>query len=318
MIPVAEWRPATPDDASAIVALQDACFAVDDTFREVESEIRERFEIPGMNADLDSLVAVMPEGDVLASIWSYVADTAETQWTGSSEIHIHPDYRTPEVEGFALDWWENRTTTRLLAKDDDLPKKLAHSVWGQQTDRLAFLEARGYRVERYFDELVRDLDAPIGSTDLSNGLRMLSIRDANPDDDRIVHNEAFRDHWGSQPLSRERWATFTNEFYLPDASYVVYDGDRPVAHVMSGCWPHDFEDRGWPHAWVLSLGVVESHRGMGIAKALLNRAMSDFKAMGMEKAVLDVDSENPTGAYALYEGVGFSRDRRTMSVAKPI
>jgi len=313
-----EWRPATPDDVPAIVVLQDACFEVDRTYREVESEIRERFEIPGFDAELDSVLGIAPDGTVLVSIWSHVPDTADTEWRGWADLHIHPGHRTPGVKEFALDWWERRTTERLLAKGGDLPKKLSHDVWEHQHEELAFLEGRGYRIERYFDELIRDLSEPIGSTVIPDGLRMVRTREGNPGDDRLVHNESFKDHWGSQSHSPERWATFINEFYLPDASHVVYDGERPVAHVMSMSYPHDFEDRGWPHAWIGSIGVVRSHRGRGLARALLNRAMADFKEMGMERALLDVDSESTTGAYALYESVGFTLDRRTMSLAKSI
>ena len=47
-------------------------------------------------------------------------------------------------------------------------------------------------------------------------------------------------------------------------------------------------------------------RGRGIAQALLADAMRRFAAAGMEVASLDVDSENPTGALALYVKMGYA------------
>ena len=46
-------------------------------------------------------------------------------------------------------------------------------------------------------------------------------------------------------------------------------------------------------------------RGRGVAQALLADAMRRFAAAGMDKASLDVDSENPTGALALYTKMGY-------------
>jgi len=45
--------------------------------------------------------------------------------------------------------------------------------------------------------------------------------------------------------------------------------------------------------------------------------LRDFVEMGMARALLAVDSENPTGAYGLYEQLGFVHDRRTVAMTKP-
>lgn len=44
-----------------------------------------------------------------------------------------------------------------------------------------------------------------------------------------------------------------------------------------------------------------------MAVALLAAAMRAFLAGGMERAVLDVDTDNPTGAYGLYSGLGYAK-----------
>lgn len=313
-VPGAIWRPAEPGDAAAVSRLQDACFEVDDTYREVESEILDRLDDPGVDAATDSLLAVRDDGDVLVSIWSYVPTAAESKWRAFADVHVHPDHRTDEVYDFALGWWEARSRQRLSERSDGLPKVLWFSAYTHEEALVERMRARGYEIARYYDELVRDLSSPIDPPELPDGMQLVPAEEARHGDELAVHNEAFRDHWGSQPFTQERWDQFKNEFYLPEASYLVYDGDTPVGHVMSGKWPHDFEDRGFTHSWILSLGVVRSHRKRGIASAMITRAMTDFADDGMEYAMLDVDSENPSGAYGLYEALGFVPTRQTVAL----
>ncbi len=58
------------------------------------------------------------------------------------------------------------------------------------------------------------------------------------------------------------------------------------------------------HGWVGEIGVLATHRGRGIAGALLRRSFATFAARGVGRVMLAVDAENPTGATALYERVG--------------
>jgi ribosomal protein S18 acetylase RimI-like enzyme len=311
------FRHASEIDSPAIVALQDACYEVDRTYREVESEILDRFDNPGIDPEVDSLLIVDRDGALIASVWS-ILPAASTWWRAFGEVHVHPQHRIEPWLSFTQEWWEARSRQRLAAIDDDLDRVLWMSVYEHETERIAFLESRGYEVRRYYDELLRDLSAPIEPRPLPSGITLVPAEEAPPGDELLVHNEAFRDHWGSQPFTQERWDHFKDEFYLPDSSWVAYDGDAPVGHIMCGQWPQDFEDRGFRHSWILSVGVLRSHRGRGVASAMITGALEDFAADGMEYGALDVDSENPSGAYGLYEGLGFVLDRRTLAMLKPV
>ncbi|MGI8899567.1 MAG: GNAT family N-acetyltransferase [Nocardioides sp.] len=56
--------------------------------------------------------------------------------------------------------------------------------------------------------------------------------------------------------------------------------------------------------WVRNLGVLTAHRGLGIARVLLDRAFATFHARGFTWAGLGVDRANETGAHRLYESAG--------------
>jgi len=119
-------------------------------------------------------------------------------------------------------------------------------------------------------------------------------------------------------VSDKSWALHANEFLLSESSFVVYDDGVPVGYLMAGAYPHDFEDKGRREAWIEGLGTVRSHRKRGIASALVTLAMKKFAGSDIVLAILVADSENPTGAYGLYESLGFVHDRRSIAFIKQI
>lgn len=317
-IPGVQWRPAVKSDARGIVALQDACFEVDGGYREVESEIIDRWESDYCSPDQDSLIAVADSGEVIATSWSYIPTIAVTKWRAFEDNWVHPEHRGRSVEEFVLQWWEARSTQRFRDKDDALERWLWQGVYDWQTKKVAFLESHGYEAKRYFDELGRDLALPIAECSLAEELSLRTWERAPLADSLSVHNASFADHWGSQPISEKSWDNGVNEFSLPGASFVAYDGDQPVSYLSASAFPHDFEDKGRSEAWIEGLGTIRSHRKRGIASALVTRAMEVFRVSGFEFALLGVDSANPTGAYHIYESLGFVHDRRNVAYIKVV
>ena len=64
-------------------------------------------------------------------------------------------------------------------------------------------------------------------------------------------------------------------------------------------------------------GADPAWRGRGVATALIGRNLRLLAERGMTEAALLVDSQNPTGALALYERVGFRRVRTDMFYQRP-
>jgi mycothiol synthase len=61
------------------------------------------------------------------------------------------------------------------------------------------------------------------------------------------------------------------------------------------------------------VGVTRAWRKRGIAPALLATTLRAIAEAGLDKAVLDVDSDSPTGALGLYTGLGFEESNRSVS-----
>jgi ribosomal protein S18 acetylase RimI-like enzyme len=64
--------------------------------------------------------------------------------------------------------------------------------------------------------------------------------------------------------------------------------------------------KGWPIGAIQNVGVVRSHRGMGLGRALVRRTLAGFRQAGLRQAYLEVTAEN-AAAVQLYRDVGFHR-----------
>ena len=69
---------------------------------------------------------------------------------------------------------------------------------------------------------------------------------------------------------------------------------------------------GKKYALIDNIAVLRTHRGRGIASALIAHALHAYKADSLEFANLGVDTDNPTGAYRLYTKLGFELLRRSV------
>lgn len=301
------WRPATLDDVEAIVRLQDACFAVDRGYREVADEVAERFESPMLNPEADALLGLDVAGDVVVSIWNHILPNPEEAWQVYDDNYIHPSLRTEEMRDAVLDWWIERAHQRTADDERQLPLEFHQHIYPEtEQETAAFIEGRGFSPSIYFQELRRDLSLPIPEPRVPGGLDLVSTEDV----DRLAlleaRNDAFRDHRGSQAWPADMWnQRMEASTRAPTAEFAVVDSDRPVAYTLCATFPHDWDDLGYSEGWIEGVGTVRSHRGRGLASAVITASMRALADEGLQYATLGVDSENPSGAVGLYTKLGF-------------
>jgi len=188
-----------------------------------------------------------------------------------------------------------------------------------EAERIALLEAGGYRPARWFFEMLRvglddvpDLPLPPG----------IEVRPVTPDQYRAVWEataEALAEEWDGKVPTEEafrRW--LANPLMDPSLWQVAWDGDRVVGTVLP--YINGQENARYSRRWgyTETIMVKQGYRGRGIAKALIARALVAIREHGMEAANLGVDSENASGALRLYEGMGYRPYRRWVTYRKPI
>src|SRR5260221_2646536 len=122
-----------------------------------------------------------------------------------------------------------------------------------------------------------------------------------------TRNESFSDGWHFDPVSPSDWQQFFvgRSDFRPDLSFAILAGEEVVAYSLNNFDPLAAERTGLQVGWIRSLGTRRAWRKRGLASALLVISMRAFQAAGLEYAGLGVDGQNPTGAFSLYEGMGF-------------
>jgi ribosomal protein S18 acetylase RimI-like enzyme len=78
------------------------------------------------------------------------------------------------------------------------------------------------------------------------------------------------------------------------------------------------EQYGRKRGYTQDIFVRRPWRRRGLARSLLVRSIEMFREMGMEETALGVDTQNPSGAFRLYESVGYRPARRHTFFNKPM
>ena len=137
--------------------------------------------------------------------------------------------------------------------------------------------------------------------------------DDRDDELRHVRNAAFADHWGSAVLDTETWHGYIHGHGSRlDLSVIAVDDEsgRAIALCSNAAYPEDEAVTGRKDAWIANIATLREARGRGIASAMIAWSLAAFAAAGFTHALLDVDTDNPTGAARLYRNLGFEPNHR--------
>lgn len=241
---------------------------------------------------------------------------------------VDPQWRGRGIGRELLRWQRARALRNiadLRAADPaarELPARYGAFVEDQITSRARLLRAAGFTPSRWFTEFRRPLDARYDVPSLGiDGLRVDRLDDDRLDTDlservRQAHNDAFLDHWGSNPHDEEAWRTgvVEDEAFRPAQSFAIVDttdtAEPVVAYVVNCEYEHDWVAQGFSAGYTEAIGVRRAWRGRGLAKHLLALSAGVFAEAGHPYAELDADADNPSGAVALYESLGYQAAHR--------
>lgn len=300
------WRHLTADDVDALHGLMEATEEADGApVRTSREEVVDRFDREWVDPSSDFLGGFDADG-VLRAYGLVEVRPGETRTVRAFlDGGVHPDWRGRGVGRAVLNWMEGRGRQLVAATGKDLPARIAVHVDEHSRDQRRLYAAAGFSPIRWYTVMRRDLATPLPAVTLPDDVRVEPWSSERDEAVRLAHNEAFTDHWGSEPRTPAEWARHGPHF-VPGWSFVALTGaDEVAGYAMSARYEADWPVVGYSSGCTDLLGVRRAWRGRGVGAALLAASMAAFRADGMEYAILGVDTDNPSGAHHLYARLGY-------------
>lgn len=277
------------------------------------SDLREVLESEVNPAAVHTVVGADSQGTPRA--YGYISKNPASG-VGYAFGGVDPQWRRRGTGSAILAW--QRAVLAFRSVSDGEPATVFRSYVQEVTPGHAqLLQRSGFTPVRTFTELARpllDLPEPVAL----QGVDIVPFSPELGEGVRLAHNDAFADHWGSEPRSAKKWATLmAHEDFRPEWSSVAIDqaSGEVAGYQISMFDATVLAASGFKEGYTELLGVRRAWRGRGIAPALLVDAMGRYVAAGMDRACLDVDTENPSGAVGLYVRLGYQAIPGRQSVA---
>ncbi|GAA1550301.1 GNAT family N-acetyltransferase [Kribbella lupini] len=290
-------RSPEPGDAEALFAMRAALTTEligcrDETMADVAEEIVE----PGFDRRRDGFLVV---GDGNRPVgYGITFGKGDRQVVG-----IEVRSRAPEVATWLLE--------RTMHRAREMGRECGHAEITVDTDiyradeaQRALLAEYGFRIGTTYHQMRIDHSGPVPMPKTPPGV--VVRRGALDDAARWTAHETilacFRDQFGFVPRPHEEWVEYRSSSATFDWSQMTLLEVDGQAVALRECTDGHLEtdDCGY----VATLCVLEAFRGRGLAKYLLHDAFALDAAAGRSGTILNVDTNNPTPALALYESVG--------------
>ena len=232
---------------------------------------------------------------------------------------VDPSVRRHGLGSALLEWNLQRARVRASREDPLVRVELAGFAEDAEIGHRALLTKAGFKAVRHFFLMRRqgldDIpDAPLPER--------LEIRPVTEDQWRTIlaaENEAFRDHWGHREMGESAYTATFGRAELDTSLWVVaWDGDEVAGVVQNWVWPTENERLGVKRGWLEHISVRRPWRRRGLARAITAASLVKYREVGLDEAMLGVDSENPNGALGLYEGLGFKQESRAAAYRREL
>jgi mycothiol synthase len=289
-------RPATEDDIDRMARLVQAVDQHDEGIVEpVRPHLEDEWANPLFHAADDTALAFAADGTLaaFAICWGIEPAASVEAW-----INVHPSHRGKGLGTWSVRWAELRTRRYLTPGAWTLLRPSVSTDEGR-----TLLERLGYRYARTFWHMSRPLDGTEVAGTPPDGV---AIRPYQEGDGPVIHRvleAAFEDHFGFERMVYEAWesANLRAPSTKLDLIFLAEREGEVVGAISAGFVEEE--------SWVIELGVLREHRGLGIGRALLRRAFAELAARGRTSVKLNVDGDNRSGATRLYEEEGMTRGR---------
>jgi ribosomal protein S18 acetylase RimI-like enzyme len=218
-----------------------------------------------------------------------------------------------------MQWATEHGESLLLSTKRTLPKYLRSDMSATNSTAGELFHSFNMNAVRWNEDLIIDLnDSP--DVLVFPGYSVIPWDSARDEEARTVKNLAFMDHWGSTPTNEEGWEQLVHgsTAKLDQSFFALDQNEKIIGLLLSHRYESDDELLGKRIGWIDKLATLAEHRKKSIGKSLITHALAAYQRDGLTHAALDVDTENPTGAYGLYTAVGFSTFRGKVTYERKV
>lgn len=311
-----QLRAATLNDADAVARVINAS-KMADTGEDwlTADELLNAWKAPEFDCEKVTCIALDDAGEMVGYGALYDRTPHTMKW---ADIDIHPDHRDGPLPDLIADALLNIARERVVLADPGVRVRTMIGAFEGADWLKALAKKRGYEHMRTFFEMRIDLADDIPEPGWAEGIRVTDATEVDLRDIYRVIYSSFKDHFGTSSerpfdVAVESWIHHFKGYptYQPEFMFTAMDGDQPVG--VSACVPglSALPEVGY----VMTLGVLASHRRKGIALALLHHTFRAFRAAGLKIGALDVDGASITNATRLYKKAGMHVHRREESYA---
>ena len=313
-------RSLTTDDVAPVAALLAAAEQVDDTGEYPDAEdLTEWWTGWDMDFGRDGVAVTDGSGLVVA----FATALAPRNFRGSFAVYlegrVRPDHRGKGIGRALLDWQLVRGEEIHAERHPEAPGRLTVPVPEAMTSLEALVKASGLTAERWYRQMQRPLtDRPEAMS--VPGVELVPFSWDRDDEIRRAHNASFTEHHGSAERDAAAWqAMFTGQrAFRPELSVLAVEGGAVVGYVLAYVYEADSAATGVRETHFGQIGVLPQARGRGLASALIAAALRIGAENDCERAGLEVDTDNVTGALRLYEKLGFATTRLRVSWSRSL
>jgi ribosomal protein S18 acetylase RimI-like enzyme len=305
-----QLRQATHSDLPEIAALLSEGLSFDGlVFVQTAEELAEEFDGTYCSLDQDVIVAIYESSIIGVGYTIFLpSETKEERCYifGTTK----PKFRGNGVGTAVMKWTTEHGESLLRSTKRTLPKYLRSDMSATNSTAGSLFQSFNMSPVRWNDDLIIDLaNSPEVFTAI--GYSIVLWDSSRDEEARIAKNQAFMDHWGSTPTSKEGWEQLVHgsTARLDQSFFALDQNEKIIGVLLSHRYESDDEVLGKRIGWIDKLATLSEHRKKSVGKSLITHALAAYKRDGLTHGALDVDTENPTGAYGLYTSVGFSTFR---------
>lgn len=309
-------------DTAQIAAVLTASEAVDHVRRQVKAENIANAYIQMSNCD--------PFKDIIiAEVGENMVGYARGWWENDSKagrLYHHngflmPEWRRKGIGSALLGWMEEHLREQAVPNHPKSSGFFQVNASHYQAGTAAMLGRAGYQPARYFYEMVRPSLNDIDEFPLPEGLELRPVTTEHYAALWKSVDETSKDEWGyTEPTEDDYQEWLASPHFQPHLWQVAWDTatNQVAGHVLTFINIDENEQQNRKRGYTEGIGVDQSWRRRGLARALISRSLQAQKAAGMNESALVADSDSTSNVIQLYESCGFQIVKRDTVYRKPV